>query len=64
MLTRLALMFIIHVMVLGVVFGRRLDFVRMSRLGGVFVYLLLFYIGWGVIFAMFPQVIVPEMMPP
>ncbi len=64
MLTRLALMFVVHVMVLGVIFGRRMDFVRMSRLGWVYAYLVAFYIGWGLLFAMSPNAIVPELHPP
>lgn len=64
MLTRLALMFVVHVMVMGIIFGRRLDFVRMSRLGWVFVYLVFFYITWGLIFALLPEAIVPELLPP
>jgi hypothetical protein len=64
MLTRLALMFVVHVMVMGIVFGRRLDFVRMSRLGWVFAYLVFFYITWGLIFALLPEAIVPELLPP
>lgn len=64
MLTRLALMFVVHVMVLGIFFGRRLDFVRMSRLGWVFVYLVLFYISWGLIFSLLPEAIIPELTPP
>lgn len=63
MLTRLALMFVVHVMVLGVIFGRRMDFVRMSRLGWVFAYLVIFYISWGLIFAMLPDVIIPDEIP-
>lgn len=64
MLTRFALMFVLHVLALGIFFGRRMDFVRMSRLGWVFVYLLLFYVGWGLIFALFPHFIVPELVGP
>jgi len=60
MLTRLALMFVVHVMVLGVFFGRRMDFMRMSRLAWVFVYLVFFYISWGLIFNLVPLAIVPE----
>jgi hypothetical protein len=63
MLTRLALMFVVHVMVLGVIFGRRMDFVRMSRLGWVFAYLVVFYISWGLVFSMLPDAIVPELLP-
>ncbi len=64
MLTRLALMFVVHVMVLGVIFGRRLDFIRMSRFGWIFAYLLFFYISWGFIFSFLPEAIVPELTPP
>lgn len=60
MLTRFALMFVLHVLVLGVVWGRRFEFIRMTRLGWVFVYLLVFYVGWGLVFASFPNLIVPE----
>jgi len=63
MLTRLALLFVVHVMVLGVIFGRRMDFVRMSRFGWVFAYLVVFYLGWGFVFAMLPDLIVPEAIP-
>lgn len=64
MLTRLALMFVVHVMVLGVIFGRRLDFLRMSRLGWVFAYLVIFYISWGFVFSLLPEAIIPELTPP
>jgi hypothetical protein len=61
MLTRLALMFVLHVMAMGVIFGRRMDFVRPGRMIWIFVYLLLFYVGWGVLFALLPGAIVPEL---
>jgi hypothetical protein len=64
MLTRLALMFIVHVMVLGVIFGRRMEFVRMSRLAWVFAYLVFFYISWGLIFSLLPELIEPELLLP
>jgi hypothetical protein len=64
MLTRLALMFVVHVMVLGVIFGRNLDFVRMSRLVWVFAYLVFFYISWGLFFSFVPQVIMPDPVVP
>ena len=64
MLTRLALMFVLHVMALGVFFGRRMDFLKLGRLGWIFAYLLLFYVGWGLIFALIPEVIVPELVLP
>jgi hypothetical protein len=63
MLKNLALMFVLHVVALGVIFGRRTDFTRMSRLGWAFMYLLLFYIGWGLLFALMPDIIVPDLLP-
>jgi hypothetical protein len=64
MLTRLALMFAVHVMVLGVFFGRRMDLTRMSWMAWVFAYLIFFYISWALIFNLFPQLIVPELVVP
>ncbi|HYX33129.1 MAG TPA: hypothetical protein VE954_08425 [Oligoflexus sp.] len=63
MLTRLALMFVLHVLVLGVVFGRRMEFLHLSKLGWIFSYLILFYMGWGLVFSLFPQAIMPELVP-
>jgi hypothetical protein len=64
MLKILGFFFVAHVVVLGVFFGRRLDFTRMSRLGWVFAYLLLFYLGWGLFYSFLPEIIVPELPPP
>lgn len=64
MLTRLALMFVLHVLALGILFGRRLDVLRLPRLGKVFAYLLVFYVAWGLLFAAFPGLIAPELVNP
>jgi hypothetical protein len=62
MLTLLALLFVLHVMALGGVIGRRMNVLKLQGMAWVFAYLVLFYIGWGLLFALLPQWIVPELV--
>ncbi len=62
MLTQLALLFVLHVMALGVIVGRRLNVLNLHGMAWVFVYLVLFYIGWGILFALLPHWIVPDLV--
>jgi|GEM_PF-6241995 len=62
MLTQLALLFVLHVMALGVIIGRRMNVLKLQGMAWVYVYLVLFYIGWGILFALLPQLIVPELV--
>ncbi len=64
MLTKLALLFVIHVLGLGVLFARYLDPLKLSKLRWVFLYLVLFYLSFGFLFSTFPNLIQPELISP
>ena len=54
-------MFVLHVIGLGILLGRFWESFPQRRLARAFIYLLAFYLFWGLVFASFPDLIRPAL---
>ncbi|MCX6128382.1 MAG: hypothetical protein NTX25_04870 [Proteobacteria bacterium] len=60
MLGKIAIMLVLHVIAMGVLIGRYYEFLRIPNLARIMFYFLVFHILMGILFMIFPAMIIPE----
>ena len=60
MVSRFALMFIVHVILAGIVLARWPGMARINNWWKPALYLLCFYLFWGIILSLFPSLTIPQ----